>query len=121
MAIRLPVETITAIVNEVDDVQDLFRLRTASRALCAAATPMTFRVLLVITTRASAQNLGQLFDLPDIAAHVREVSFHDTGTDRKGRVLKYGVSPLSSRKRYHDLSLRIRWRVPHLEPTPSTN
>lgn len=88
--VRLPVEILTDIVKGVDDMQDIRHLRTASRALCAIATPSAFRALFVIATRASAQNLGRLFDLPDIAAHVREVTFHDTGADRKGRTLKYG-------------------------------
>ena len=93
MTTRLPVEILTAIVEEVDEIRHLWQVRTASRTLCAVATPIAFRVLSVITTRESARNLGRLFDIPDIAAHVREVAYHDTGADRKGRPLKYGVSP----------------------------
>ena len=92
MTPRLPLEILTAIVKELDNVQDLCRVRMACHALCAVATPITFRTLSVITTRASAQNLGRLFDLPDIAAHVREVSYHDAGADRRGRALNYGAS-----------------------------
>ena len=92
MTTYLPVEILNAIFEEVDDVRDLWHVRTVSRTLCAAATPIAFRVLSVITTR-SARNLGRLFDVPDIAAHVREVVYHDTGTDRRGRTLKYGASP----------------------------
>jgi hypothetical protein len=91
MTLLLPLEILTEIVKEVDDVQDLRHLRLASRALCADATPNAFRVLSVITTKGSAHNLGQLFDLPHIAAHVREVSYHDSGADRSGRALKYGA------------------------------
>ncbi len=106
MTVCLPFEILTAIFEEVDDVRDLWHVRTASRTLCAAATPSAFRVLSVISTRGSAQNLGRLFDVPDIAAHVREVTYHDTGADRRGRTQKYGASsPPSSHKRYHDLSL----------------
>ncbi|KAI9453704.1 hypothetical protein BJY52DRAFT_804066 [Lactarius psammicola] len=112
MTVRLPLEVLTAIFEEVDDVHDLLHARMASRTLCAAATPFTFRVLSVITTRGSARNLGQLFDAPDIATHVREVSYHDTGADRRGRTLKYvrtnAIQELaSSFSRVHQL--------PHLE------
>jgi hypothetical protein len=114
-AVHLPVEIQADIVKEVDNVQDLRHLRTDSRALCAAATPLAFRALSVIATRASAQNIGRLFDLPYIAAHVREVTFHDTSTDRRGRALKYGASSRpSSCKRYHDLSPRTPSVVGHL-------
>ena len=92
MTIRLPVEILTAIFKELNNIQDLCNVRLACHALCATATPIAFRTLSVITTRASAQNLGRLFDLPDIAAHVREVSYYDTGADRKGRALNYGAS-----------------------------
>ena len=104
MTLLLPLEILTEIVKEVDNVQDLRHLRIASRALCAAATPIAFRVLSVITTRGSAHNLGLLFDLPNKAVHVREVSYNDTGADRRGWELKYGAhSPLTFRKQYHDL------------------
>ncbi|KAI9453702.1 hypothetical protein BJY52DRAFT_1418162 [Lactarius psammicola] len=89
MTTYLPFEILTAIFEEVNNVRDLWRIRTASRTLCAAATPIAFRALSVVTTRGSAQNLGRLFDDPDIAAHVREVAYHDTGVDRRGRTLKY--------------------------------
>ncbi|KAN0138065.1 hypothetical protein V8E53_003954 [Lactarius tabidus] len=79
MAICLPFEILTAIFEQVDDVQDLWRIRNASRAFCAAATPITFRVLFVTSTGGSAQNLGRLIDVPEIAAHVREVAYRDTG------------------------------------------
>jgi hypothetical protein len=92
MVIRLPFEILIAIAKEVDDVQDLWNVRKASHALCAASTPFAFRALSVITTRGSAQNLGRLFDIPDIAAHVREVIYRDTGADRRGRAIKYGAS-----------------------------
>ena len=106
MGIRLPFEILIAIVKEVDDVGDLRHLRLAGQTLCAAATPFAFRVLSAITTRESAENLGRLLDLPAIAAHVREVSYHDTGADGKGRELKHGTStPLSSHKRRHEMSL----------------
>ena len=106
MAIRLPLEILTAILKELDDVRDLCHVRMACHTLCAAATPIAFRTLSVITTRASAQNLGRLFDLPDIAAHVREVSYHDTGADRRGRALNYGASSSTScHERYHKLCL----------------
>src|SRR6266702_1532482 len=97
MIIRLPLEILTAIVEEVDDIRDLCHVRMASRTLCAAATPSAFRILSVITTRGSAKNLGRLFDVPDIAAHVKEVAYHDT--DKRGRTLRYGASsPPSSHK-----------------------
>lgn len=89
MTIYLPFEILTAIFEDVDDVRDLWGVRSACRTLCAAATPLAFRSLSVISTRGSAKNLGRLFDSPDIAAHVREVAYHDTGADRTGRPLKY--------------------------------
>jgi hypothetical protein len=94
MAIRLPVETLIAIVKEVEDVQDLRHLRVVSHALCAVATPLAFPALSVIATSSSAKNLGRLLDLPDIAAHVKEVSYHDTGADRSGKMLECGASSL---------------------------
>ena len=106
MGIRLPFEILIAIVKEVDDLGDLRHLRLADQTLCAAATPFAFRVLSANTTRESAEHLGRLFDLPDIAAHVREVSYHDTSADGRGRELKHGTSsPLSCYKRCHNLSL----------------
>ena len=107
MTIRLPIEILTAIVEELDDVQDLSNVRMTCHALCAAATPIAFRSLSVIATKGSAQNLGRLLDLPDITAHVREFSFKDTGADRRGRLLDYGASsPPSFHKRNHELCLR---------------
>jgi hypothetical protein len=104
--IHLPLEILTAIVKELDDVQDLRNVRMACHALCIATTPIAFRTLSVIATKGSAQNLGRLLDLPDIAAHVRELSYHDTGADRRGRVLNYSASsPPPSHKRYHELFL----------------
>ncbi|KAH9022797.1 hypothetical protein EDB84DRAFT_488823 [Lactarius hengduanensis] len=108
MTIYLPFEILTAIFEEVDDVRDIWHIRTANRTFCAAATPIAFRILSVITTKGSAQNLGQLFDIPDVAGHVREVTFHDTDTDRKGRALKYVRSSAvhelaSSFSRFHQL------------------
>jgi hypothetical protein len=91
MTTRLPLEILTAIVKELDDVQDLRNVRMSCHFLCATATPIAFRTLSVITTKRSAQNLGRIFDLPDIAAHVREVSYQDADTDRKGRALNYGA------------------------------
>lgn len=92
MVISLPVETLNTIVKEVDDVKDLRHLRMASRTLCAVATPFAFSSLSVITTNSSAKNIGQLFDLPYIAAHVKEVSYHDTYADRRRGTLDYGAS-----------------------------
>ncbi|KAH9059844.1 hypothetical protein EDB87DRAFT_730558 [Lactarius vividus] len=89
MTIYLPFEILTAIFEEVDDVRDIWHIRTVSRTLSAAATPFAFRILSVISTKGSAQNLGRLLDVPNIAAHVRKVTFHDTDTDRRGRALKY--------------------------------
>ncbi|KAH9173965.1 hypothetical protein EDB89DRAFT_2241953 [Lactarius sanguifluus] len=87
--LRLPLEVLIAIVKEVDGVRDLCNVRIVCRTFCATATPFAFRVLSVIATRGSAKNLGQLLDIPDIAAHVREVAYRDIGADRNGRVLKY--------------------------------
>ncbi|KAH8986873.1 hypothetical protein EDB92DRAFT_1878003 [Lactarius akahatsu] len=84
MTIYLPFEILAAIFEKVDNVRDIWHLRTANRAFCAAATPIAFRNLSVITTKRSAQNLGRLFDVPDIADHVRQVTFHDTDPDRRG-------------------------------------
>lgn len=101
----LPFELLAAIFEEVIDLQDLRNARLASRTMCAAATPIAFHHLSVIATRTSAQNLGWLFDVPYIAAHIRVVSYHDTGTDGKGRILKYGASSSAHpAKRYHEFS-----------------
>jgi hypothetical protein len=95
MMTHLPLEILAIIVQGLD-VQDLRNVRMASHALCAAATPNAFRTLSVIASKGSAQNLRRLLDLPDIAAHVRKVTYHDTGADEKGRTLNYGESSLSS-------------------------
>ncbi|KAH9162721.1 hypothetical protein EDB89DRAFT_2079433 [Lactarius sanguifluus] len=117
MTIRLPLEVLTAILEEVDDVQDLWHIRTAGRTLCAVATPIAFRVLSAIPTRRSAENIGRLFDSPDVAAHVREVSFDDTDIDEEGRTPKYGASsPLSSHKLYLRLYAPTPWRVTSVRP-----
>ena len=119
----LPFEILAVIFEEVNDVRDLWNVRTASHTLCAVATPIAFRVVSVLATRASAQNIGRLFDLPDIAAHVREVSYEDSGVDRRGRTLKYGASssPLSH-KGCHDLSLcTCGGGSRQLELAPSSN
>ena len=77
----LPFEILAAIFEEVDDVQDLWNVRAASHTFCAAATPIAFRALSVIPAGRGAQNLGRLIDLPNIATHVMEVSYHDPGSD----------------------------------------
>ena len=104
MTIQLPIEILTAIVKELDDVKDLRNVRMTCHALCAAATPIAFRSLSVIATKKSAQNLGRLLDLPHITAHVSEFTYKY----RRGRVLNYGASspsPLSFHKRNHELSV----------------
>ena len=109
--LRVPLEILTAIVKELDDVRDLLNLRMACHYLCAITTPIAFRTLSVIATKRSAQNLGRLLDLPDITAHVREFTFND-GADRRGRVLNYGAfSPPSFHKRYPELCLRTGMSV----------
>ncbi|KAI9433398.1 hypothetical protein H4582DRAFT_2131661, partial [Lactarius indigo] len=75
--------------TKANDVRrDLSHVRTACRFFCTAATPFAFRIFSVVSTRGSARNLGQLFDVPDIATHVREAAYFDTGGDRKGKALK---------------------------------
>ena len=104
--LRVPLEILTAIVKELDDVQDLRNVRMACHYLCAVTTPIAFRTLSVIATKRSAQNLGRLLDLPDITTHVREFTFNDTGADGRGRVLNYGASSHPSfHKRYLELCL----------------
>jgi hypothetical protein len=103
MTIHLPFEILTAIFEQVDDVRDLRHVRIASRAFCAVATPLAFRVLSVTSTGGSAHNLGRLFDVPEIAAYVREVAYCDAGADWRKSIrfpeLKFGASsPPSSNK-----------------------
>ncbi|KAH9016672.1 hypothetical protein EDB83DRAFT_2528792 [Lactarius deliciosus] len=105
MKINLPFEILTAIFEEVDDVRDIWHIRAASRTFCAAATPFAFRILSVITTTGSTQNLGQLFDAPDIVAHVRQVAYLDTGADRIGSTLMYVDELASLFSRVHQLPL----------------
>ncbi|KAH9016653.1 hypothetical protein EDB83DRAFT_2438664 [Lactarius deliciosus] len=114
MTIRLPIEILTAIIEEVDDPQDLWHIRTANRALCAVATPLAFRVLSAIPTRRSAKNIRRLFDSPDIAAHVREVSFYDTDIyGREGSPMYDSIRP----KTIHKLadSFSLVHKLPRLE------
>ena len=51
--------------------------------LCAASSLLAFRVLSVTSTREGAQNLRRLFDVPKIAASVREVAYSDTDVDER--------------------------------------
>lgn len=73
MTTHLPFEILTAIFEQFGDVADLRNLRTVSRTFCAVASPLAFRALSVTNTKEAAQNVGRLFDVPEIAAHVREV------------------------------------------------
>ena len=95
MTVCLPFEIIIVIFENISDVRDLRNVRTASRTLCAAATPIAFRFLSVNSTAGSARNLGRIFDVPDIAAHVREVSYLDTGDNRQGRTQTLGGGSFS--------------------------
>lgn len=94
MTTRLPLEVLIAIFEQVDDVRDLRRVRTASRFFCAAATPIAFRVLSVTSTETSAQNIGRLFDVLEIAANVREVAYWEEFPEPKSGA----SSPPSSNK-----------------------
>ena len=78
MTTCLPFDILTAIFEKVDDVQDLRKIRTASRTFCAVAAPIAFRILSVKSTVESAQNIGRLFDISEIAAYVKEVTHRDT-------------------------------------------
>jgi hypothetical protein len=113
----LPSEILAAIFEEVNDIRDLRNVRSASRTLCAAATPIAFRFIFVVTTQSSAQNLGRLFDVPEIAAYIREVSYRDTGADpaRRGRRIKYGAS--STPHPVNDISVNLPWRVMPVRPS----
>ena len=64
MTIRLPIEILTAIVNELDDVQDSRNVRMTCHALCAAATPIAFRSLSVntVTVRQVVRSHFDCFD-----------------------------------------------------------
>lgn len=62
---RLPFEILSAIFDEVENIRDLLNTRTASRALCAAATPRAFCVLSVIGNEESIDNIRRLFDVPE--------------------------------------------------------
>jgi hypothetical protein len=83
MTTCLPFEILIAIFEQVDDVQDLRNIRTASRTFCAVAAPIAFRILSVTITAQSAQNLGRLIDVPEIAAYVKEVTYRDTGAEKR--------------------------------------
>jgi hypothetical protein len=104
-----------SIFEEVNDIRDLRNVRSASRTLCAGATPIAFRFLSVITSQSSAQNLGRLFAVPEIAAHIREVSYRDTGADRRGRTQKYGESSIPHPK--NDISVNLPWWVMPIRPS----
>lgn len=128
MTVYFPFEILTAIFEQVDDARDLYHVRTATRTLCAAATPLAFRVLSVTSTAGSAKNLGRLFDVPDIAAHVREITYRDTGADRRGKMqnLKRGASSPHYPTIYHnELTTHLCAPgvagSPQSEPRPSPN
>ena len=94
MTIDLPPEILAAIFEQVG-FGDLCHARMASRALCAAATPIAFRALSVYPNSARARYSGRLFDLPNIAFHIREVSYHGTDPYESGSLSHYGVFSLS--------------------------
>ncbi|KAH9022802.1 hypothetical protein EDB84DRAFT_1441112 [Lactarius hengduanensis] len=85
MTINLPFEILTAIFEEVDTVRDIWHIRTVSRTFSVVATPIAFRILSVITTKGSAQNLGRLFDIP-------EVTFRDMDVYERGMTTKYDIT-----------------------------
>ncbi|KAH9022086.1 hypothetical protein EDB83DRAFT_2679220 [Lactarius deliciosus] len=68
MTINLPFDILTAILDELEDFRDIWHIRTANRTL---KRPKSWTA----------------FGIPDIAAHVRQVTFHHTDTDRWGRPL----------------------------------
>ncbi|SRR6266404_8958033 len=84
--ICLPFEILATIFEVLDNARDLYHIRMASRAFCAAATPIAFRVLYMISTRESAENLGRLFDRPDITTFVKEFAYDDIVVE--GRILR---------------------------------
>lgn len=89
-----PPEILDAIFDKVDNVRDLCHARMANRALCAAATPFAFRcfrALSVHPNSTSARYIGRLFDQPNIAFHIREVSYHGTVPYESGSLPNYGV------------------------------
>ena len=108
MTTFLPFEILTAIFEQIDDIQHLRNIRTVSRTFCAVAAPIVFRTLSVTSTAQSAQNLGRLFDVPEIAAYVKEVAYHDTGIDERYMTpesLKLSASE-SSPSPFHETILR---------------
>lgn len=90
MTIDLPLEILAAIFEQVG-FGDLYRARMASRALCAAATPIAFRALSVYSNSESTRDSRRLFDQPNIAVHIREVSYHGTDPYESGSLPRYGV------------------------------
>jgi hypothetical protein len=93
MTTCLPFEILTAIFERVDNIQDLRNIRTASHAFCAVAAPIVFRVLSVTSTAQSAQNLGRLFDVPEIAAYVKEVAYRPKPFDASSSCASSPSSP----------------------------
>ena len=90
MTIDLPLEILAAIFEQVG-FGDLYRARMASRALCAAATPIAFRALSVYSNSESTRDSRRLFDQPNIAVHIREVSYQGTDPYESGSLPRYGV------------------------------
>ncbi|KAH9059847.1 hypothetical protein EDB87DRAFT_1619807 [Lactarius vividus] len=107
MTINLPFEILTAIFKEVD-VCDIWHIRVVSSTFCAVATPIAFRILSVVPTIESAQNLGRLFDVPYIADHVREITFCDRDIYERRMTIKHDITSVineltSSFSRLHQL------------------
>ncbi|KAI0046509.1 hypothetical protein FA95DRAFT_1573132 [Auriscalpium vulgare] len=84
----LPVELLEHIVAEIprESVQDLLRVRAASRTFCAIATPGAFRSVGVTNTKRSAESLKQLLSREHLAQHVEEVVYSDRAAQTGGRV-----------------------------------
>ena len=82
MTVCFPFEILNAIFEQVNDVKDLRNIRTVSHTFCAVVTPIAFCILSIKSTAENTPNLGWLNDVPEIAAYIREVTYHDMGVKK---------------------------------------
>ncbi|KAI0046724.1 hypothetical protein FA95DRAFT_1344123 [Auriscalpium vulgare] len=80
----LPQEVVRHIVDEVTSIDDVRRLRTVNKALCALATPNVFHVVGTTNRPESALGLIRLLESLHISQHVWEVTYRDEEVKEDG-------------------------------------
>ncbi|KAG1752116.1 hypothetical protein EDB19DRAFT_1672037 [Suillus lakei] len=78
----LPIELISAVVQDVSATVDLLHLRSLSRSYKELVTPHVFSKLHIKNSIQSAQNCYQIISAASLAIHVREVVYDSRDNER---------------------------------------